>query len=528
MPTTTLILIPVLGGFITGILALVAVLWLAPRERDQWREMPSGALADPRRFTFREGYLVDHSDNIGFLLPAPIDHLTAWNTLADTLSDIDETIPNALEGLRTRGQPFKIEGMFGRDRVIVFGRRDGEDLRLTVATAEEREDAVRIDRASLRAMQDEIATLAAVSATSPVLSWAVDGEGQVVWSNTAYVDRITGAIGEDAARGWPMHALFPEPDDAPPGRTRRKCRDRDGTEHWFEVTTNAPDGSGLRYAHATPLDAVIKAEDSLRNFIQTLTKSFAFLPTGLAIFDRQGQLTLFNPALMDMTGLDGAWLSRRPRLAEFFDALRDRQKLPEPRDYKAWRDSLADIGRTAGRGTYTETWTLPNGATYRVTGRPQGDGAVTLMLEDVSADVTANRTHRAEREMMMGLLDGMDDALLVFDPDGTRVLANSAARIMWSSDGAEDTMLPGTLDGCVAFWKTLSHPNPLWGELRDIIRNPRADRGEWTETVERLSGDELTLRIWPQANGRVALTFRPVASDLLHVPTAPSTPVLSA
>ena len=85
---------------------------------------------------------------------------------------------------------------------------------------------------------------------------------------------------------------------------------------------------------------MIRAEDTLRSFIQTLTKSFAVLPTGLAIFDREGQLALFNPALIDMTGLDAAFLSRRPRMTDFFDALRDLQKLPEPRDYKAWRDDL--------------------------------------------------------------------------------------------------------------------------------------------------------------------------------------------
>ena len=506
MPSAIMILIPVLGGLIAGIMALSAVLWLAPRKREAWQGLDADVLSEPRQFQFRHGYLVNHSGNVGFLLPFPIDHLKAWDSLIEALSDINETVPTAFDALRDTGLPFKLEGPFGRDRVVMIGLRDGEDLRITIATAEERQGSVRIDLSSLKAMESEISMLARVGDTSPTLSWAVNDARQVVWSNAAYLERVAQCAGPDAAQGWPLHVLFPEPDDSGPGKTRRKYRDRAGIEHWFEVTTSAPDTDGLRHGHAIPLDTVIKAEDSRRTFIQTLTKSFAFLPSGLAIFDRNGQLTLFNPALMDMTGLDGAWLSRRPLLADFFDALRDRQKLPEPRDYKTWRDSLSDIERTAGRGIYIETWTLPSGATFRVTGRPQGDGAVTLMLEDISADVIADRTHRADQDMMMAVLEDLDDGIAIFEADGTRILANAAATALWGDGSAG---LPATLDGCITYWKTLSHPHSIWGELRDLIRSPDADWADWDDTIGQTKGPALRLRVSARPGGRIALTFRP-------------------
>ncbi|MCK0168841.1 PAS-domain containing protein [Jannaschia sp. S6380] len=512
------VIFPLVGGLAVGLGALLAVLWLAPRERQAPPVCDLDILSEPRVFRFRNGYLTDHSENVSFLLPSPIDHLKAWDDLIEALADVNADIGPAFAVLRDAGRPFKLAGQFGRDRILVLGLRDGDDVRITVTTAEDSQSSVRIDLHSLRTMEDELAMLTRAGDTSPALSWATDGEGRVIWANAAYIDLVSRCAGPDAARGWPLHALFPDGEGTPIGKARRKVRDRDGAEHWFEVTTAAPGRDGLRQTHALSLDAVIKAEESLRTFIQTLTKSFAFLPTGLAIFDRDGHLTLFNPGLMDMTGLDGAWLSRRPRLTDFFDALRNRQKLPEPRDYKTWRDGLADRRRDGQAGIYVETWTLPEGATYRVTGRPQDDGAITLMFEDVSAEIVASRNQRDIREMMRDVIDRSEDAIVVFGADGTRMLSNGRARRMWLPDGDEDTDLPATLEGCIAFWKTLAGPSPAWGELRDFVRNPGPDRAEWIEVLNgaALAGTEM--RIDPLPGGRVAVAFRGPGADRMPMP----------
>jgi PAS domain-containing protein len=48
---------------------------------------------------------------------------------------------------------------------------------------------------------------------------------------------------------------------------------------------------------------IVRAQQAQKNFVQTLTKTFATLSIGLAIFDRNRQLMLFNPALIDLTAL---------------------------------------------------------------------------------------------------------------------------------------------------------------------------------------------------------------------------------
>ena len=81
------------------------------------------------------------------------------------------------------------------------------------------------------------------------------------------------------------------------------------------------------------MDGEIRAEAARREFMQTMSKTFAQLSTGLAIFDRKRALIHFNPALLDITGLDFETLSLKPDLASFLDTLRGKGFLPEPKNY---------------------------------------------------------------------------------------------------------------------------------------------------------------------------------------------------
>ena len=72
-------------------------------------------------------------------------------------------------------------------------------------------------------------------------------------------------------------------------------------ERWFEVSMS--EDGGIQTFFAVNITALIRAERAQRGFVQTLTKTFAQLGTGLAIFDRHRQLVLFNPALVDLTNM---------------------------------------------------------------------------------------------------------------------------------------------------------------------------------------------------------------------------------
>ena len=473
------------------------------------RPVAQDLLAEPRSFVFRDGYLVDHNGGAGFLLPLPVNHLTAWDSLVASLANIVDGAAEAMTLLEAQGEAFRLTDTLGGDRLTLVGLRDADCIRITLAAADAKQSTVRIDQGTLDGFHREISNLRRASETNPALSWCLDAEDRIIWANGAYRAKLLEIKGGEAGHIWPIPALFPDECSLTPGTLRRKLsraehNDQPGGGNWYELCVSKIE-QGERFVHATPLDRVVKAEDTLRNFIQTLTKTFAHLPTGLAIFDRDRQLALFNPALIDLTGLDGAWLSQRPTLQSFFDHLRDMQRIPEPKNYCEWRESLTQLERASESGTYEETWTLASGQTFRVTGRPHTDGAVALLIEDISAELAITRRFRSELEVFQSVLDTTDEGMVVLSNAGHVTLSNAAYAALWNSDPRYTVATPSAAEA-IGIWQDACEPTPLWSEIREFLARID-DRAEWFEDIRLTSGQAIQVRVTPLPGGMTLIGF---------------------
>jgi PAS domain-containing protein len=243
--------------------------------------------------------------------------------------------------------------------------------------------------------------------------------GAILWANAAYLALAADLHPDADDETWPPPRLF-DPTLVPPatregGAARVPTGPAGGApRHWFDVHARL-DGDRRLYA-ASNADDAVRAETRLREFSRTLTKTFAQLTIGLAVFDPSRRLVLFNPALVDMTGLPAEALAARPTLVGFLDRLRERRIIPEPKDYASWRRKMAELEAAATEGDYAETWSLPGGQTYRVTGQPHPDGAVIFLFEDITAEISLTRRFRAELEMGQAVIDSLEDAVAVFTP----------------------------------------------------------------------------------------------------------------
>ena len=498
--------------------------------------MMGTVLSEPRTFVFREGYLISHSGEAGFLLPLPINHLTAWDSLIDTLNDIVKGAAEAMVRLQATGDSFRLKGQLGNDELVLVGLPEGDTLRITLSASDRQQNSVRVDKDTLENMHVEIANLRRACETNPMLSWCLDERGRITWANGTYRAKVCDLHGEDAGRAWPIPAIFSDESSLNVGTFRRKLPGRTYTRHpgpdvgdgprasriaatsgnWYELTVTETRGAG-RFVHAVPVDKVVQAEESLRNFIQTLTKTFAHLPTGLAIFDRNRRLVLFNPALVDLTGINAALLSQRPTLESFFDLLRDMKRAPEPKDYKTWRDSLTRIDRAGEGGTYKETWTLPDGQTFRVTGRPHSDGAVALLIEDISAEIGLTRRFHSELEIFQSALDVTDEAMIVLSNADRVLVSNAAYAKLWDHDLRCRVADVSALE-VIEMWRNKSMANAVWGEIRDFV-SLIGERAEWFDDVCLRDGRRLKVRVSPLAIGVTLIGF---AENLQEAPRVPS------
>lgn len=265
-------------------------------------------------------------------------------------------------------------------------------------------------------------------------------------------------------------------------RVRLTCAET-GEERCFHVT-KATDAH-IETLYLLDVTEVAQAEKIRREFIQTLTKTFANLTTGLAVFDRHKNLALFNPALMDLTNLPAVFLSSRPTMTQFFDRLRNNKVLPEPKNYGTWRNQIDEMIRSASDGLYFEDWSLPNGETYRVAGRPHPDGAVAFLFEDISDEIALTRRFRSQIDIRQAALDTCQQAITIIGPSNVVLLCNKPASSMLGIDpdsSFADMSIHDFMQACLErlphdrFWtlaeaKILAR-DPSEGVIHDIAGQP--------------------------------------------------------
>jgi len=311
--------------------------------------------AEPTVFLFDDCDLIDATAPARRLLDQIGKQGSEWDQLT---AYVAPKIPGFLPAMATLAETGRIELQSPADPDFRLEAEFlGQAARLTLTDRSSEGQGIVVDGLSLRAQEEEIAALRETAAVMPLPAWRSAADGAVVWANRVYLDLARDGAEEDLV--WPLPRLFDA--DPPGGRLPKRIRvtTAGGREQWFDWHRMADGDSALNFA--LPADATIRAEGALRAFMQTLTKTFAQLPIGLAIFDRQRQLALFNPALIDLTTLDAEFLSARPTLFTFLDRLREARIVPEPKDYANWRQRMHDLEKAAASGLYEETWTLPTG-----------------------------------------------------------------------------------------------------------------------------------------------------------------------
>ncbi len=393
-------------------------------------------------------------------------------------------------------------------------------LRLTLIDTMAEDRAVVLDRLSFRAMQEELTLLRQLTESAPLLLWREGPQGQVTWANGAYLRRVA-VSGNGEAMTWPLPRLFPASDigvGAGPVRRVGLPATTPGTRAaWFDVTRVTEGDSALVYA--LPADEAHQAERTKRDFIQTLTKTFATLPIGLAVFDRTRRLQMFNPALTDLTGLEPEFLLSRPGIEGFLNRMRDKHVLPEPRDYRSWSRRLLDIETNAPAGDFEETWSLPSGQTYRVSASPHPDGALAFLIEDITSETHLSRNVRAEMETSQSVLNQLDEAIAVFAPNGQLVLTNTAFSQLWTLEG-EESLGAVTLSEALENWREAGDDPALWQRIAAIARPTPGDPGQVRGLMRMADGESLRVEAQRTSTGALMIGFSPVEPATTRSPRA--------
>ncbi len=346
----------------------------------------------------------------------------------------------------------------------------------------------------------------------PVPVWLRDRARALVWGNNAYLD----AVGEPnlaSAIGAQSMLERSERDLASMARAEGRPLESKrfaviGGQRRAIAFTHVPVTDGAVVGTAIDVTEVSNAEARLQQHIDAHADTLDKLATAVAIFDRERRLTFHNGAFARLWGLPDSWLEQHPTDEEILDRLRSERKLPEQRDYQAWKRQRLALYAETGDFVPEDLWYLPGGRTLRVIAQPHPFGGLTFLYEDVTERLALESSYNTLIKVQSATLDTLTEGVAVFGPDARLKLHNAAFARIWSLDEhalAGEPHVQRIAEACIARFGDA----PVWNSLAGSIASGSERRRDWGE-IERSDKTVLALALAPLPDGATLVTFADV------------------
>ena len=417
-------------------------------------------------------------------------------------------LSTALDGLSDRGVAFqlKVHDSHGHG-LMARGRAVGG----MAAVWLQEENAQGQENGEYKAILDAL----------PIPVWLRDKGLALAWGNHAFL-KGAGAKDLATARREQMALDKNEHDLAASARANnitqqaRRFSVVAGQRRALDFT-EIPLGDAGVIGTAVDVTEVTAVEARLQQHADAHADTLDKLQTAVAIFGRDQKLTFYNKAFVTLWGLPDSFLDKHPSDGDVLDRLREARKLPEQRDYPAWkRARLALYGEGARDKPSEDTWHIPGGQTIRVLTQPHPFGGLTFLYEDVTARLTLQSDYNTLIKVQSATLNTLSEGVAAFGPDGKLKLHNAAFARIWEFD-REDLEGEPHVRTIAAISRDKFGDSAIWDQLIQAIMAGAGARE--LGDVERSDRSILSLSTSPLPDGATLVTFKDV-TDRFRIESA--------
>ncbi len=428
--------------------------------------------------------------------------------------------------LRTAGTEFnRITALAdGRTTIDVTGRRAAaangrgtldvvwfsDATRRTAALSEA--ESLRAERDRLRAMLDAL----------PVPVWRRRASDlSLVDCNKAFADAVDGTVetvlaeqreltsGALAERGRSLaeRAL---------GTGTAQCESHhvvmNGARHYVEITERPVAGRGRDLVgYARDLTEVEAAHRELARHIAAHADVLENVATAIAIYGPDTRLKFFNTAFGLLWRLEEDWLSLEPTLDEVLERLRERRRIPEQADFRAFKKQQLAMF-TSLIEPQEELLHLPDDRTLRLVVSPHPFGGLTFVYEDVTDKLALERSYNTLIEVQRETLDNLYEGIAVFGSDGRLKLSNPAYGEIWKLS-SEDLSGEPHVSEIVEKTRAFFDDGEDWNKLKARIISRVTAYTLASGQLERRDGSVLQVATVPLPDGNVLLSYLDVTDS---------------
>ena len=372
-------------------------------------------------------------------------------------------------------------------------------------------ELVQLRDEAARAREDFFALVGLIEA-APMPMWFRGPNGDLRLVNQAYVEAVAGQDARQvAADGIELVeavdgltakqiALQAAAQNMP--MERMVFATIDGQRRALKVS-DLPLGDEGVAGYAVDVEEMEELARTLRAFRDAQRNMLDQLSAGVAQFDAKRQMTFANRPFQRIFAMNAAALLDLPQFDRLLDMARDAGRVPEARDFPAWRRERA--GWFMASTPQEEAWMLADGTHLRIVAHPLPDGGLMLIAEDRTEQLQLAAARDTLLRTRAATFDSLFESLAIFAPDGRMQLWNRRFAADWGLDDAFLDTHPRIESLLEQISRQLAKPARIKG-VGDVIRAATLDRRQTGGRAVLADGRTLEFAGVPLPDGNGLLT----------------------
>jgi signal transduction histidine kinase len=349
---------------------------------------------------------------------------------------------------------------------------------------------------------------------APIPMWHRGQDLRLTLVNSAYVRAVEAESADDViARGVELVEVAPGRNPIAAAAAAREAGEMSSRvlpatvsgERRSLCVVDVPLGDAGVAGYAIDVEELEQSRAAFKRFSEAQRDMLDRLSAGVAQFEADRSLSFYNQAFMRLFAMRPEWLAEAPEFERVLERMRETSRLPEVRDFRAWRDERRAWFMDTGEGQ-EENWMLPGGTHLRVVAQPLPDGGLLMIFEDRSEQVALASDRDTLLRVRAATFDNLFEAMGVFASDGRLKLWNQKFREVWQLDEAFLATNPRVDELAGAAARQLSNPSRA-AVIRELVRVATQERKQRNGRVALKNGQHFEFAAVPLPDGNALFTM---------------------
>ena len=278
----------------------------------------------------------------------------------------------------------------------------------------------------------------------------------------------------------------------------------DGSRRYLALS-EIPLADGGTLGLARDMTALQAAQAELQRHIAAHAAVLENVIVAIAIYGPDLRLAFYNTAFVHLWQLEPDWLAAKPSLEEVLERLRERRRLPEHADFRAFKAQQRAMF-TALIEPQEELLHLPDERTLRLVVSPHPFRGLTFVFEDVTDRLALERSYNTSIAVQRETLNNLYEGIAVFGSDGRLKLWNPAYARIWRL-APEDLAGEPHISSIVERFRPFVADQEAWDETRRRIVARITAHSASSVRLERADGSVLQAATVPLPDGNILLSY---------------------